>query len=162
MFGFPQIAFIKGWIIVPLPCSQYQDPESILAFTRKIKSSLRSHQLGEWEVILEVIHQGKKFLLKMYLDWLTVWEEAADIFYKVSVLQYSTDIIINPGQYEDFTFNIEKTLPSFDLLLEPKTVEISSLHKGTQCSSWSHSLTRRQAGVWAACTAPGLKCGMGS
>lgn len=46
----------------------------------------------------------------MYLDWLTVWEEAVDIFYKVSVLQYGTDVIINPGQYEDFTFNIENVI----------------------------------------------------
>lgn len=109
MFDFPQTAFTKSWIIVPLSCSQFQDPESILAFTRKIKSSLRSHQLCEWEVIFKVIHQEKKSP-EMYLDWLIVWEEAFDIFYKVSVLQYGTDVIINPGQYEDFTFNIENVI----------------------------------------------------
>lgn len=84
MFGFPQIAFTKGWKIVSLPCSQYQDPESILAFTRKIKSSLRSHQLGEWEVILEVIHQGKKFAWKcIWIDWLS--EKRQQIYFTRSV-----------------------------------------------------------------------------
>lgn len=72
---------------------------------------MRSHQLGEWEVILEVIHpEKKKIRLKMCLDWLTVWEEVADIFCKVIVLQYGTDIIINPGQYEYFTFNIKNVI----------------------------------------------------
>lgn len=115
-FDFPQTAFAKSWIIVPLSCSQFQDPESILAFTRKIKSSLRSHQLCEWEVIFKVIHQEKKNHLKcIWIDWLS--EKRQLIYFTRSVCYSMVQTSLSTQVNMKISHLILKMLYAYELIL---------------------------------------------